>query len=99
MRKKRRGYRMAFSRTAVSAFAAGLASAAYAQQAPMSEDLVWKLLDIGRVVDPPKTAALFAPMQEKEPYQGVKTERELKYGPADRHLLDVVTPETAASAR
>jgi triacylglycerol lipase len=38
-------------------------------------------------------------MQEQEPYQGVKTEREVKYGPADRHLLDVFTPETAASAR
>src|SRR5437879_12905282 len=99
MRKKRRGYRMAFSRTALAAIAAVLASAASAQQAPMSEDLVWKLLEIGRVVDPPKTAALFAPMQEKEPYQGVKTERGVKYGPADRHLLDIFTPEAAASAR
>ncbi len=90
---------MAFSRTALAAIASVLASAASAQQAPMSEDLVWKLLEIGRVVDPPKTAALFAPMQQKEPYQGVKTEREVKYGPADRHLLDVFTPETAASAR
>src|SRR5258708_4863946 len=91
---------MAFSRSALlAAMAVLLASAASAQQAPMSEDLVWKLLEIGRVVDPPKTAALFAPMQEKEPYQGVKTEREVKYGPADRHLLDVFTPETAASAR
>ena len=69
--------------------AALLASTASAQQAPMSEDLVWKLLEIGRVVDPSKTVALFAPMQENEPYQGVKTEREIKYGPADRHLLDV----------
>jgi triacylglycerol lipase len=91
---------MAFSRSALlAAIAALLASTAAAQQAPMSEDLVWKLLEIGRVVDPPKTAALFAPMQEQEPYQGVKTEREVKYGPADRHLLDVFTPETAASAR
>ena len=91
---------MAFSRSALLAvMAALLASAASAQQAPMSEDLVWKLLEIGRVVDPAKTAALFAPMQEQEPYQQAKTEREVKYGPADRHLLDVFTPETAASAR
>ena len=83
---------MAFSRTALAAIAAVLASAASAQQAPMSEDIIWKLLEIGRAVDPAKTAALFAPMQEKEPYQGVKTEREVKYGPADRHLLDVFTP-------
>jgi hypothetical protein len=61
---------MAFSRTALAAIAAVLVSTASAQQAPMSEDLVWKLLEIGRVVDLPKTAALFAPMQEQEPYQG-----------------------------
>jgi hypothetical protein len=62
---------MAFSRSALLAtMAVLLASTASAQQAPMSEDLVWKLLEIGRVVDLPKTAALFAPMQEKEPYQG-----------------------------
>jgi acetyl esterase/lipase len=79
--------------------AALLASPAWAQQAPMSEDLVWKLLEIGRVVDPPKTAALFAPLQEKEPYPGVKVEREIKYGPADRHLLDVFMPEAATSPR
>ena len=90
---------MAFSRSALAAIAALIASTASAQQAPMSEDLAWKLLELGRVVDPPKTAALFAPMQEKEPYQGVKTERDVKYGPADRHLLDVFTPETASSAR
>src|SRR2546429_10005619 len=90
---------MAFSRSArLAAIAAVIASAASAQQAPMSEDLVWKLLEIGRVVDPPKTAALFAPMQEKEPYQCVKTEREVKYGPAGRHLLYIFTPEAAASA-
>ena len=50
--------------------AALLAGPVWAQQAPMSEDLVWKLLEIGRVVDPAKTAALFAPMQEQEPYRG-----------------------------
>ena len=87
---------MAFSRSALlAAMAALIASAAAAQQAPMSEDLAWKLLEMGRAIDPPKTAALFAPMQQKEPYQGVKTEREVKYGPAERHLLDVFTPEAA----
>ena len=65
----------------------------------MPEDLAWKLLELGRVIDPPKTAALFAPLQQKEPYQGVKIERDVKYGPADRNLLDVFMPETAAPAR
>ena len=98
--KKRRGIGDGiFEIGAVAAIAALIASTASAQQAPMSEDLAWKLLEFGRVIDPPKTAALFAPMQQKEPYQGVKTERDVKYGPADRHLLDVFTPETASPAR
>jgi acetyl esterase/lipase len=75
------------------------AGAAWAQQSPMSEDLAWKLLELGRVVDPPKTAALYAPMQEKEPYAGVKIERDVKYGPAERNLLDVFMPESNSAAR
>ncbi|MGN1289376.1 MAG: alpha/beta hydrolase [Bradyrhizobium sp.] len=76
-----------------------LTSPALAQQSPMPEDLAWKLLELGRVVDQPKTAALYAPLQQKEPYQGVKVERDVKYGPADRHLLDVFAPDTAAPPR
>ena len=76
-----------------------LATAASAQQSPMPEDLAWKLLELGRVIDPPKTAAIYAPLQEKEPYAGVKVERDIKYGPAERHLLDVFAPETAAGNR
>src|SRR5262245_35287531 len=83
----------------VAVIAALLASQASAQQAPMPEDLAWKLVEIGRVVDPAKTAEIYAPLQQKEPYQGVKVERDVKYGPADRHLLDVFVPDTASSAR
>jgi acetyl esterase/lipase len=86
-------------KSALTILATLIASTAWAQQAPMSEDLSWKLLELGRTIDPPKTAALFAPMQPKEPYQGVKTEREVKYGPAERHLLDVFSPEMASPAR
>ncbi|MGF6313058.1 acetyl esterase/lipase [Bradyrhizobium sp. i1.8.4] len=88
-------------RLAVSALATALmlTGPALAQQSPMPEDLAWKLLELGRVIDPPKTAALYAPLQQKEPYQGVKVERDVKYGPADRHLLDIFTPDTAAPPR
>ena len=65
-------------------------------ESPMPEELAWKLLELGRVIDPPKTVALYAPLQEKEPYQGVRIERDVKYGPADRNLLDVFMPETAS---
>jgi triacylglycerol lipase len=84
------------------ALATGLvmtSTAVHTQQSPMPDDIAWKLIEIGRTVDPPKTAALYAPLQEKEPYQGVKVERDIKYGPADRNLLDVFTPETASTAR
>ncbi len=91
---------MAFWRSAlITAATAVIASTAQAQEGPMPEELAWKLLEIGRVVDPPKTAPLYAPLQQKEPYQGVKTERDVKYGPADRHLLDVFTPEANSSSR
>jgi acetyl esterase/lipase len=90
---------MAFSKWVLSAVVALLATTAAAQQTPMSEDLAWKLLELGRVIDPPKTAAIFAPLQPKEPYQGVGTERDVQYGPGDRHLLDVFMPETSASPR
>jgi triacylglycerol lipase len=76
-----------------------IATTAQAQEGPMPEDLAWKLLEIGRVVEQPKTALLYAPLQQKEPYQGVKTERDVKYGPADRHLLDIFTPESNSSGR
>ncbi|MEH2533338.1 acetyl esterase/lipase [Bradyrhizobium sp. AZCC 1588] len=90
---------MALSRMALVVVAAMLANAAEAQRSPMPEHIARTLLELGRVIDPPKTAELYAPLQEKEPYQGVKVERDVKYGPADRNLLDIFVPETAASAR
>jgi acetyl esterase/lipase len=90
---------MALLKSALAVMAAVIASSAWAQQSPMPEDLAWKLLELGRVIDPPRTAALYAPLQEKEPYQGVRIERDVKYGPADRHLLDVFMPEASSSVR
>src|ERR1700727_989187 len=89
---------MALLRSAVAALAAILASAAGAE-GPVPDDIAWKLLEPGAVVDMPRTAALYAPLQQKEPYPGVKVERDVKYGPADRNLLDVFTPQTASSPR
>src|SRR3954470_22999288 len=74
-------------------------TAAWSQQSPMPAEIAAKLQEIGRVVDPPSTAPLYAPLQEKEPYHGVRIERDVKYGPADRNLLDVFTPEAGSSFR
>ncbi|MEH2481111.1 acetyl esterase/lipase [Nitrobacteraceae bacterium AZCC 2146] len=92
---------MVLSKSALVAatFSIVAAQAAWAQQSPMPEEITAKLQELGRVIDPPKTGQLYALLQEKEPYQGVKVERDIKYGAADRNLLDVFAPEAASSPR
>jgi triacylglycerol lipase len=74
-------------------------TAARAEGSPMPEEIAWRLLELGRVIDPLQTAALYAPLQAKEPYPSVKIERDVKYGDADRNLLDVFMVEAASSPR
>ena len=69
------------------------ATSAFAQMPP---DLVEKVKAIGRVIDPPKTYAIYTPLHEKEPYAGVKIVRDLKYGPDARNALYVFVPENAS---
>jgi acetyl esterase/lipase len=90
---------MSFFKATLVVLAAMSAAAASAGESPMPPEIAAKLLELGSVVDPPNTALLYAPLQEKEPYQGVRIERDIKYGPADRNLLDVFMPETASSGR
>lgn len=88
---------MASTRLALIAAGASMATlaTANAQPSPMPEDIAWKLIEIGRVVDPPKTAALYSPLQQKEPYAGVIIERNIAYGPDERNRLDIFIPETS----
>ena len=58
-----------------------------------------QLQAIGPVVAPPPTAALFAPLQQREPYAGVRVTRSIAYGPDPRHLLDVFVPADATAPR
>jgi acetyl esterase/lipase len=69
------------------------------QQSPMPANIAAKLQEIGSVIDSPATAPLYAPLQEKEPYHGVKIERDAKYGPSDRNLIDIFTPESGSAFR
>ena len=41
-------------------------------EGPIPKELAWKLLELGQVIDLPKIAAIYAPLQENEPYPGVK---------------------------
>lgn len=60
-------------------------------------EIAGKLKAIGPVVNPPATAALYAPLQRREPYTGVEVQRDVAYGPGPRHLLDLFRP-TATGA-
>jgi len=71
-----------------------LATTSFAGQMPA--DIAAKVKELGAVIDPPKTGLLFAPLQEKEPYAGVKVERDVTYGPAARNRLDVFTADPAS---
>jgi acetyl esterase/lipase len=90
---------MISAKAALAVMAVMFVSTASAQQGQMPDEIADKLLELGRVIDPPKTAALYAPLQEKEPYSGVRIERDEKYGTGDHHLLDIFTPEPVSSAR
>lgn len=85
-----------FRISGVVALALASATLAFAQMPP---DIAERIRAMGPVIDPPKTAPLYAPLQQKEPYDGVKVTRDLKYGADARHALDVFTPEQRAGPR
>ncbi len=81
---------------------AGVAASALmpsAAQAQMPADLAEKVAAMGRVVDPENTGKLYAPLQEKEPYAGVKVTRDVKYGPDARNVVDIFVPESGPTGR
>jgi acetyl esterase/lipase len=74
-----------------------VASGAVPSQVPPA--IAAQLQQIGRVVAPPQTAALYAPLQQKEPYAGVRVERDQAYGADPRHRLDVFSAEGGAARK
>jgi acetyl esterase/lipase len=67
--------------------------------AQMPSDIAQKIAALGRVVDPENTGKIYAPLQEKEPYAGVKVMRDVKYGSDARNVVDIFVPETGAAGR
>jgi acetyl esterase/lipase len=87
------------ARIAVAALlGAGLAFPTMAL-AQMPPDIAEKIAAIGRVVDPENTGKIYTPLQEKEPYAGVKVTRDVKYGSDARNIVDIFVPETGAAGR
>ena len=56
------------------------------------------LAAIGRVIDPPATAALYAPLHGRRPAPASRIARDIRYGPAERNRLDIFTAEPAGGA-
>ena len=56
----------------------GTAVAAAAQPSAMPAEIVCKPIEVRNVVDFPRTADEYARLQEKEPYQGIKVERDIR---------------------
>jgi triacylglycerol lipase len=65
----------------------------------MPPDIAQKLVAIGRVIAVPQTNAIYAPLHQLEPWPGVKVVRDIKYGPAERNLLDVFSTENVGGMR
>jgi triacylglycerol lipase len=71
-----------------------------AQMSANPAEVGQKIESLGRVLDPgviAATAALYAPLQEQEPYAGIRVHRDLKYGPDERNRLDVFAPDPLPS--
>ncbi len=61
-------------------------------------NLAKNLSAMGRIIDPAATAALYAPLHSLTPDPGVRIERDIQYGLAERNRLDVFTAAPAAGA-
>jgi hypothetical protein len=73
--------------------------AASVASAQVPKDIAAKLVDMGRSVCPADTAKLYRQFQPTAPYPGVKVERDVHYGPGDREILDVFSPEKGGGNR
>jgi acetyl esterase/lipase len=73
--------------------------AAGAGLAQVPPDIAARIAAIGRVVDPPATAKIYAPIQKTVPVAGVKVTRDIAYGPGPKDTLDVFTTEARAQPK
>lgn len=77
-----------FVSAGVSLVVSLLATAALAQVPP---ELKPKIAAIGRVVNPPATAAIYGPLHGGIP-DGITATRDVSYGPTPRNVLDIFSP-------
>ena len=81
----------------MAAILTGLAAGAALAQVP--PDIAARIAALGRVVDPPNTAKIYAPLQKTVPVAGVKVMRDVAYGSGPKEMLDIFTPEAKAAPK
>lgn len=59
-------------------------------------DLLQPLREMGPVINPPAVAQLYAPLLAQQARGGVGCIKNLRYGPDERHQLDIFVPENSA---
>lgn len=69
---------------------------AYAAVPP---DIAAKLVEIGRGVCVPETAAIYRPLHPNPPYKGVSIMRDVSFGPDPKNVLDVFSAEKGGGSR
>ena len=79
-----------------AALALALATGALAQVPP---NIAQQNREIGPVVEVPKTAAVYGPLQQDEPYAKVAVVRAQQYGATPRAVLDVFKPTPVKGAK
>lgn len=87
-------------RFAAAALAAAslVAGAALAQEKPegMPQEIADMLREIGPVIEVQRTGPAYAALHSPEPYEDVLLYRDVKYGPHERHVMDIfASPENA----
>jgi acetyl esterase/lipase len=63
---------------------------------PVAEQVAAEIRKIGRNWNPEvlkATYALYKPLQERAPKDGVDAAKDIAYGPHERHRLDIYTPK------
>jgi triacylglycerol lipase len=65
----------------------------------MPAEVATELRAIGARIEGQKTAEIYTALQPKEPYAWLSVTRDLKYGPAERNVLDVFTSPTPGSGK
>jgi triacylglycerol lipase len=74
-------------------------SVAPGEAGAMPLEIAAKIEAIGARIDPQRTAEIYTPLHGQEPYAGVTVARDLRYGAAQRNVLDVFTSSEADAGK